>query len=206
VASNPTLGGAPKSLKALKAVTSMPALKEEEQTSAVQWFDGTELELTPTSSGYVKQLMSRSEDNLIDDTLVGEFDWAFGTYGLGEAVPAESTLFAAFQDTDLSSATTINNCTEQAPLGVSIATTSSSVVPMSWMSTSSQDVDVPILDLTDPLSTYPGGNGYTTVDFAAVMAPSSLNGDDRPSSAPGFNGVEGLGLMSAPMAETMSRR
>jgi hypothetical protein len=192
----------------------MPALKEEEQTSAFQWFDGTDLSTTVET----KQVQPMS--NITEEALVDDFDWVFGNYGLGDAIPTESTLFAAFRETEPATILAPSQVQVQ-PRTISpvlLASTSQSntvdlsyEMPLSpshtaqlssWLNTSAQDVVVPAFDLLSPAAySSPAAN---TIDPMAVMVPN--NSDERPSSAPGLNGGDGSGLLSVPMGDTMTRR
>ncbi len=162
----------------------MPALKEEDFVASIpsQWFDGTE---------FLETSAAQSVDapfGATDDVLAGDFDWVFGDYGLGETVPAESTIFPAWHSDQR---TPVNDATAPTPFH------DPSAPDLSW--------------LPDP-SMMGGDYGFTapgfTIDPMAVMAPNGVEGEpSRPSSAPGLNGGELSGqMLSVPMADMMTRR
>lgn len=198
VASNPSIG-AHKNPRAIRAVTSMPALKEE--VDNFQWFDGTMDDLPVT-----------------DEALVDNFDWVFGDYGLGNNLPMEGTIFAAFRENEASdpksSTPTTSTSTSTRVPSESTFSIPSSTSPVdstdnhynveninlntSWYGSSAQVAQV------DP-STSPLVLDY---DFSQMFTidPGVLGGDSRPASAPGAEGVDSTGMLSAPMAGQMSRR
>ena len=82
VTSNPTLN-TNRHHRAIKQITSMPALKEEDQSTA--WFDQ-----------YIND-----DTTKIDEGLVENFDWTFPEFGLGsagESLGTEGTIFEAFKE------------------------------------------------------------------------------------------------------------
>jgi hypothetical protein len=81
VTSNPTLN-TNRHHRAIKQITSMPALKEEDQSTA--WFD---------------QFIN-DDTTKVDEGLAENFDWTFPEFGLGTAgeMGTEGTIFEAFQE------------------------------------------------------------------------------------------------------------
>jgi len=161
----------------------MPALKEEDQIPSTpsQWFDGTEIVESSTSQTH----------HGADEGLIDEFDWVFGDYGLGNVVPTDSTIYAAFHSdhpTPVDEHFDPNEMYHQQP------------ADMSWLpGPSTQDVaDMNHFTFSSPY----------TIDPTAVMATNGMDEESsRPSSAPGLNGGEGSGqLLSVPMGDMMKRR
>lgn len=203
VASNPSLG-AHKNPRAIRNVTSMPALKEEVDT--FQWFDGTSLD----------------DVAVTDENLVDNFDWVFGDYGLGDSLPMEGTIFAAFKEnesvdqqdiTPVTSTTTSTKIPSESTFSIQSSTSPRETITdnyynnnnnnntPSWYQPSPEVTQVVNQSSSGMLQNYSFGQMYT-------IDPLSLGGsadETRPASAPGAESGESVGMLSAPLGQ-MSRR
>jgi hypothetical protein len=185
--SNLTLGSS-RLRPPVKPVVSMPALKEEVASTPSQWFDGTEYAEASTAQ-HVEEHFDGAGYVLTDD-----FDSVFGDYGLGDTVPAASTIFAAFHSDHPTP------CDEGLP-SAQMYEHHNPPADMSWLpGPSTQDVS--------GMGEYDFSTPSFTINPIAVMATSGVDEQpSRPSSAPRLNGDEGSEqMLSVPMGDMMTRR
>lgn len=187
-ASNPSLGSS-RLRPPAKPVVSMPALKEEDHVVSTpsQWFDGTEI--SPASPSRLLDPPS----NGVDDVLVDNFDWVFGDFGLGEIVPTDSTIFAAFHGDHPTPA-------DEQYGSVEVYDPQPSA-DMSWL-------PGPSTQYVSGMGNYDYPSAPFTINPISVMARNGVEEErPRPTSAPGLKRQEGHEqLLSVPTGGMMTRR
>ncbi|EIW68422.1 hypothetical protein TREMEDRAFT_74278 [Tremella mesenterica DSM 1558] len=188
VASNPTLGAAARNARAIKHITSMPALKEEDQLfpqTPSQWLDESAMAESSTPSS------SLQPNETSGDSLMQDFNWVFN--GLEQ----DDTIFDAFRQhaAEIEAATLAANASTELPsMGLEAGPDAQE---MAWLfhphdpdlgGTGSLSYDLPLKEMT--------------INPMAVMAQHGADESQRPVSAPG---AEASGMLSVPMADMMSR-
>ena len=196
-ASNPVLGSTYR--RPVKPIASMPALNEDDTLGAVEGrlFDGLDMTDVFGINGFAATSSKQiRHDSVNDDVLAEDFEWVFGGYGLGGSgsssssgsasvastgiVPAESTIFAAFQDGPASTSTTDQfdvTGVDSSFYGSFDSAPTFTIDPMEFIGSMATE----------------NGLAVGTIDC-------------RPSSAPGLIGVGSGQMLSIPMGDMMSRR
>ncbi|WWD19233.1 hypothetical protein CI109_103691 [Kwoniella shandongensis] len=204
ITSNPVLSSN-RLPRTIKQISSMPALKEEDQMASTssQWFSGADF-----TEGQPSLLPPANINDAAEEKLVDEFDWVFGDYGLGEAVPSDGTIFEAFKQEEHADSIAMTQSLSHNALDSysQLPTASGSSIPNWAPQTSTQDViGLGQFDFSSQHN-LPQTMAPFTIDPMAVMGTNGMEEESsRPSSAPGLNGGEGRGLLSVPMADMMMK-
>ncbi|WVF67492.1 hypothetical protein IAT40_002248 [Kwoniella sp. CBS 6097] len=209
VVSNPVIGSS-RPVRAIKPITSMPSLREEESNLTGNMFDASEFLETQL------QVPSGPLDVPYDVNEVADgLDWVFGgQYGLGGSgsLNADDTIFSAFQNEPTNSIAMGHSHSHLGvfpqPSDFSYEQDNTSDLA-SWMTGLPAAPDVVGLgqfDFTSQTDYQTLGPAFT-IDPMAVMGNNSEDEESsRPSSAPGLNGGEGSrGMLSVPVADVMTR-
>ncbi|KAK8854627.1 hypothetical protein IAR55_003366 [Kwoniella newhampshirensis] len=203
IASNPVLN-TNRRPRTIKPISSMPALREEDQMTSTgsQWFSGADF-----TEGQGSLLPPANISDATEEKLVDDFDWVFGDYGLGEAAPADGTIFAAFKEEGPTDSIEMTQPLSHNPLDPSFIPPASSSSMSNWLPQASAP-DVIGLGQFDFSSQHnlPQTVAPFTIDPMAVMGTNGTDEESsRPSTAPGLNGGEGRGMLSVPMADMMMK-
>lgn len=202
VASNPTLGAAIKNPRAVKLVTSMPALREEDQSSVPitpsAWLDDSAL-LDASPSDPAPAASGSTEEPLTAE----DFNWMlqYGVNpGLGLGESHEDTIFSAFHEAVGDPVPALSADTSpiiDVDLGVSVDPVTGD---MGWLfDPSAQDVGG-----TGNLSYNLTSMKDLTINPLDVMAAhGGVDEEQRPNSAPGAD--VSAALLSVPVGDSMTR-
>ncbi|OCF39104.1 hypothetical protein I317_07087 [Kwoniella heveanensis CBS 569] len=205
VASNPVIGST-RPVRAVKPISSMPSLREEDSALTGTMFDTSEFLEQPSGPLDVPCDVNEVADGL---------DWVFGgQYGLSGSgsLNVDDTIFSAFQNEPTNS---IAMGHSHSHLGVFPQPSEFSYEQnpdntsdlASWMTGLPAAPDVVGLGHFDFQQDFQSLGPAFTIDPTAVMGNNSGDEDSRPSSAPGLNGGEGSrsGMLSVPVADVMTR-